>query len=47
MASVWRLYYFQVIPTQGAIPEEGKEIKKLKKKLVEDVTNLSLKIYVN
>ena len=28
MASVWRLYHFQVVPTQGAIPEEGKVIKK-------------------
>ena len=23
LASVWRLYHFQVFPTQGAIPEEG------------------------
>ena len=35
---MWRLYHFPVVPTQGAIPEKGEYIKKIKDKrpFVED-----------
>ena len=45
MASVWHLYHFQVVPTQGAIPEEGKELQKTPKKQVNHISPLLKNIY--